>query len=191
MTATQFALLGLGPIATALTIFGLVVVRGTKVSEFRQAWINDQRADLGKLLSAARRLATGGGSKPDDYWLSFDEAATRINLRKNPTNNEWNDVLLLITGLRSSLVGATSASPVNVSTPVENIEIASRKWLKKEWKRVRFGEAGYKTLLLFGAIMVLWPVLPLVGFGLFHLLGLSHLLPPDLQLEAFLPNTPK
>ena len=191
MTATQFALLGFGPIATALTIFGLIVVRGTKVSEFRQAWINDQRTDLGKLLSAARRLAKGGGPKAEDYWLAFDEAATRISLRKNPKKNEWDDVLLAMTSLRATLVGATSASPVDVSAAVSDIETASREWLKKEWKRVRFGEAGYKTLLLFGAIMVFWPILPLVGFALFHLFGLSHLLPLGLQLEAVLPDTTK
>lgn len=191
MTATQFALLGLGPIATALTIFGLIVVRGTKVSEFRQAWINDQRSDLAKLLSAARRLANGGGSKSDEYWLAFDEAATRINLRKNPRKNEWDDVLLAMVNLRASLVGATIQSPVDVSGAVSDIEKAAREWLKAEWKRVRFGEAGYRTLILFGAVMVFWTVLPLVGFALFHLFGLSHWLPAGLQLEALIPAAPK
>lgn len=46
MTATDWALIGAAPIATALVIFGIVVVRGTKVSEFRQAWIDAQRNDL-------------------------------------------------------------------------------------------------------------------------------------------------
>lgn len=191
MTATQFALLGLGPIATALTIFGLIVVRGTKVSEFRQAWINDQRADLGKLLSAARRLASGGGGKADDHWLSFDEAATRINLRKNPNNTEWDNVIASIVILRSNVASATSASPVNISVAVMGIEADSRAWLKKEWKRVRFGEAGYKTLILFGATMIFWPILPLIGFGLVHLFGMAHLLPAGLQIEALLPASTK
>lgn len=191
MTATQFALLGFAPIATALTIFGLIVVRGTKVSEFRQAWINDQRADLGKLLSAARRIAKGGGTNTDDYWLAFDEAATRISLRKNPKKEEWDDVLLAIENLRTSIGSASSRSPVDITFPVSDIEKASREWLKKEWKRVRFGEAGYKTLLILGALMVFWPVLPLVGYALFNLFGFSDLLPPGLQLEALLPDVPQ
>jgi hypothetical protein len=191
VTASQFALLGFGPIATALTIFGLIVVRGTKVSEFRQAWINDQRADIGKLLSAARRLANGGGNKATDYWLIFDEAATRIALRKNPENAEWEDVLVEITDLRTRLTAATETSPATIAPPVEKIEVASRKWLKTEWKRVRSGEMGYKALIMSGAILVFWPVMPLIGFGIFHLLGLAHLLPAGLQIEAFLPETTK
>lgn len=188
MTATQFALLGLGPIATLMTIFGIVVVRGTKVSEFRQAWINDQRTDIAKLIANARRLDDGGGLKADEYWLAFDDAHTRVALRKNPNprKKEWDDVLAEIAILRADLMPGAAVSGTSVGDRADEIVKLSRVWLKAEWTRVRFGEAGYRTLILLAAILIFWPVLPLLGYLLFHVLGLTQYLPAGLQIEAML-----
>lgn len=191
MNATQFALLGFGPIATALTIFGLIVVRGTKVSEFRQAWVNDQRADLGKLLSAARHLATRPSSGAEAHWLAFEEAATRINLRENPEKNEWQEVLEAIVVLRRNLNPLTADPAFDMGASAAEIETEARRLLKGEWKRVRFGELGYKTLIVSAAVMVFWPVLPLIGYLLFRLFGLGAYLPQGLEASTLIPNATK
>lgn len=191
MNATQFALIGFGPIATALTIFGFVVVRGTKVSEFRQSWINDQRNDLSKLRAASRQLARCTGGTGDAAWLAFDEAATRINLHENPAKSEWKDVLDAIAALRIDLRAQPRRAAFDVDVAAADIESKARLLLKAEWKRVRFGEAGYKTPILFAALMVFWPILPLVGYTLAHMFGLGHLLPAGLALNALLPDATK
>ena len=189
MTATDWALIGAAPIATALVIFGIVVVRGTKVSEFRQAWIDAQRNDLGTMLAHAGRLARGNSSHRDDDWLAFDMAVARIELRKNPNTKkqEWDDVLAEITSLRVDL-DISPVVPVSINSRVTEVVRLSRPWLKKEWSRVRFGEIGYKTLVLFAALLILFPILPIVGFALANAIGLGAYLPQGLTADALIPH---
>ena len=189
MTATDWALIGAAPIATALVIFGIVVVRGTKVSEFRQAWIDAQRNDLGTMLAHAGRLARGNSTHRDDDWLAFDMAVARIELRKNPSlkKREWDDVIAEISSLRTDL-DVSPVAQVDISSHVTEVVRLSRPWLKKEWSRVRFGELGYKTLVLFAALLILFPIMPIIGFALAKAIGLGAYLPQGLTADTLIPR---
>lgn len=175
MNLAQFAALVGPPVATLLAIFALVVVRGAKVSEFRQKWIDDQRTDLATILAESSRWS---GSVPATDLVPFDLAASRIKLREKPpatggrklwlrltrrtVGPEWGEAIAAIDALRSALAGTPTRS-ATIAEIQEELIAQSRIRLKGEWERVRSGETGYKTLLLLAALLAAAPLLPLAA----------------------------
>lgn len=142
---------------TAAVIFGaiisiitLIIGRGSKISELRQAWINDQRADFGKWAAAALALARNQSATSRAADLNaLEEAAFRIRLRENPRKKEWQAVILKMDAVRTTLLGATAGATVDVFAALVEIAEASQDRLKRDWNKVRFGEWGYRLLILF------------------------------------------
>lgn len=168
MNLAQWAALVATPVSTFLIIIGVVVVRGTKISEFRQKWIDEQRADLATVMAHASNIASGltnGSTHFAADLLAFDLAANRIRLREKPSNPEWKDVLDQIDAIRPKLLLPANAPVANLSIDTEqNVLVAkSRENLKAEWTRVKDGEAGYRLLIVLGCILTFASVLPLVG----------------------------
>jgi hypothetical protein len=154
-------------ITAIVGIFTLIINRGTKVSELRQVWINDQRADFGKWAAAALSLARNLSvtSRAADFAM-LEEAAYRIRLRENPGKREWALVLQQMDAVREKLL-ANASTPFDVFPDVKDIADEASIRLKKDWNKVRRGEAGYKTLVflfpaLFAALLVMtvWAVRP-------------------------------
>jgi CHASE3 domain sensor protein len=128
----------------AVAFSGFLITKDLKTTEFRQAWINDQRADLSILIAEARTIARF----PSDQQLAaslrtFDEAATRVSLRENPTKEEWKQPLALIADLRSALATG-AATPASVERLVSDLTSDAQILLKTEWDRVRAGEETYQ-----------------------------------------------
>lgn len=150
-------------VGTALFIFGALITRSTKVSEFRQLWINDQRADLAIVFANARRIAERGNRAYHDELLAFDLAADRIRLRKNPSTRyykkEWNDVLVLLGHLRTE-IRCPNPRISHVESFIELATSASREWLKKDWKRTRNGERVVPVFLVLATTLIFAPALP-------------------------------
>jgi hypothetical protein len=191
MTGSDWAAFVAPPVATALAIFGLLMVRATKVSEFRQAWINDQRSDLATILSTAASLA-GPHAQIRDELLAFDAASCRIRLRQNPVvkkngQREWQDVIDDIATLRGMVTAAPAGNPTTLTTAIVT---KSQHWLKEEWERVRFGERIVKVVVLFAAILIGASVLPQAGFLIARAVGLSRYLPEGLTFSAMIGNGP-
>ena len=142
---------------TAAVIFGaiisiitLIIGRGSKISELRQAWINDQRTDFGKWAAAALALARNqpATSRAADL-NAFEEAAFRIRLRENPRKKEWQAVILKMDAVRTTLLGSAPGATVDIFAALVKIAEASQNRLKRDWNKVRFGEWGYRLLILF------------------------------------------
>ena len=140
------------PLITALAaLCGTVVVRGTKVSEFRQAWIDQQREDIASALAAAAYLAsTPRGDGVDEARKSLEEAILRIELRENPKKPEWQTVLGPLRALRRDLsprqahnITTEGRFASTIQGRIDSILDSSRDLLKEEWTRVRRGELGY------------------------------------------------
>lgn len=185
MDLTQWASLVAPPVTTLLLIFGIVVVRGTKISEFRQKWIDDQRGDLALILAHSSRLATGKATDTEDDLLQLDLAAGRIKLREKPRRPEWTDTIAAIDAIRSKVgdVAAPDARGVDVAADQNAMVRSARKRLKDEWNRVRRGEIGYRLLIVLAATLTLASLLPLAAAAVYQLSGLPLATTPRTMLE--------
>ena len=137
-------------LAAIISIITLIIGRGSKISELRQAWINDQRADLSKWAAAALAIARNqtGASRASDFNV-LEEAAFRIRLRENPRKQEWKPVIDKMDAVRAALVAARSGEDVAIFEDLISIGALSQDRLKKDWNKVRFGELGYRVMILF------------------------------------------
>lgn len=149
--------------AAIISIITLIIGRGSKISELRQAWINDQRADFGKWAAAAFALARGQAATNRATDLNtLEEAAFRIRLRENPKKKEWKPVIDKMDAVRVKLLGATSTAPADVFDDLKAIADLAQVRLKKDWSKVRFGEAGFRIMILF--FPMLFAILFLMGY---------------------------
>lgn len=173
------------PVTTLLIIFGIVVVRGTKITEFRQKWIDEQRVDIALMLAHSGRVAQGLSTKPEEDLLLFDLAANRLKLRENPRRPEWTEAISVIDVIRSKLVvtPGQTLTAIDITSEQASLIDQARSRLKLEWRRVRAGELGYKLLIGLAAILALASLLPLIGAILFQLAGIDIGVTPRSLLE--------
>lgn len=145
-----------------ISLITLIVARGSKISELRQVWINDQRADFAAFGAAALSLA---GQRSKDRATDFDKletAAYRIRLRENPRQREWEPVIVKMDDIRRTLL-ANESTKIDVLTTLIAIGDLTQLRLKDDWNKVRFGEPGYRWLPALLAILVgafVWLVHP-------------------------------
>lgn len=157
----------IGAVAVVIaSIIGLIVAVTTavitkeqKISEFRQAWINDFRTDIAKLLSFSYELIFQSridNLKPkkeqrkDNVLLSFlttyvkiEEKATSIILRLN--KSEHSEIIGLIENLvrNEHIDGVEVLNLERLHKLILMIEIEAQKILKSEWERVKRGEGKF------------------------------------------------
>lgn len=158
---------------TAAVIFGaiisivtLIIGRGSKISELRQAWINDQRTDFSKWAAAALALARNqpATSRAAEF-NALEEAAFRIRLRENPRKKEWKPVIDKMDQVRTALLAAAPNATIDIFPNLITVADLSQDRLKKDWNKVRFGEPGYRLLILF--FPMLFAALFLYGYYAF------------------------
>jgi hypothetical protein len=185
--STLFVLLA--PFAIAMAAyFGHVVVRGTKVSEFRQKWVDDQRADLAIIVSRSYVLLQlekmGAELDPTraSVWGELEEAALRIKLRENPLQPEWPDVIQRIDHLRASLRREV-ASLDDVSSLSCGIIALARLRMKREWNLVRDGETSYRRTAHIYWVAIIALLCMGLSFVAFNLLVPSG---PDKPIDVIL-----
>jgi hypothetical protein len=84
--------------AAIIALFAAVIVallaRSLKISEFRQAWINDQRKDVADYLGVTQRWFKAWSSGEEEWKLFSmgNEASVifyRIKMRINPNENKY------------------------------------------------------------------------------------------------------
>lgn len=140
-------------IAGAITLVGSMVTRGNLVSGFRQAWINDQRADLATIAAKATLLSSNLSSNWADDIEAFMAAFSRIRLRENPDKPEWKDVLDKIGDLYA-LLWLNKGHLHDVTQQLATISELAQKPLKANWNKTRTGETLY-IVVNYGAIACL------------------------------------
>lgn len=162
----------IGTVAAAIVAGGiaranLIASKETKVSEFRQAWINALRDDLAALFSNTRTLARSvqefrAPQSDETEKFGIDqtkitavrhgaaETYHRIRLRLNAGQDDHKELLRLL----NAMMGAQQAYIVNkegdVAEPIGAVERAAsyaEGVLKTEWETVKFGERAYRDSL--------------------------------------------
>jgi hypothetical protein len=159
----------IGTVAAALVAGGiarasLIASKETKISEFRQAWINALRDDLAALFSNVRTLARAiqesrahEPGTPKEFNIEpskitvvrhgASETYHRIRLRLNGNQPDHKELLRLL----SAMMGAQQSYMIDkegdVGEPIGAVEKAAsyaEGVLKTEWETVKYGERAYR-----------------------------------------------
>lgn len=181
-----------GTVAAALVAGGiaranLIASKETKVSEFRQAWINALRDDLAALFSNVRTLARAveearlppgqvapyfkiEQTKITEIRHGAAEAHHRIRLRLNAGQTDHGELLRLLTEMMTAQQIYMSSREFRVEGPIAAIEAAAlhaAQVLKTEWNTVKVGEKAYQDAVRTTASTLKWSfvVLGLLVFG--------------------------
>lgn len=165
----------------------LISSKEQKVSEFRQAWIDELRGDLSVFLASARSLCRAmeeaRSTNADDVKdfrfepeqignmrLASADALYRVKLRLNKNEPEHKKLLkLLETAVKIQNQINIDKGP-DYSKALNSIESASeysQDILKNEWERVKNGEPSYRRSKNFAVIILI------IGFVIFVLIAIT------------------
>jgi hypothetical protein len=158
-----------GTVAAALVAGGiaranLIASKETKVSEFRQAWINALRDDLAALFSNIRTLTRAlqeTRKPPQAMYANFvidsatftkvrhgsAETYHRILLRLNANQTDHNELRHLLNEMMGALQSFMGNNSVGATLPIDAMEsaaLAAEAVLKAEWRTVKSGEEAYR-----------------------------------------------
>lgn len=155
-------------IAASITFLVAVFTKDSKISEFRQAWIDALRNDLAQFVGIWYYLANefqqlkrpADDVAIDELWKAIkpevkqiEELQTRIELRLNP--KEHSDLIKNIHQLAKvdDFIGKPFAT---WKSAIDQFTAESQKVLKTEWGVVKRGEPTYRWIkrLSFCAILV-------------------------------------
>jgi t-SNARE complex subunit (syntaxin) len=154
-------------VAGGIARSNLIATKETKVSEFRQAWINSLREELATLFSNTRTLARAvqenrspQPEKSSQFHFSQDkitavrhgaaETYYRIKLRLNREQDDHKELLRLLSEMMAAQQRYIDDLTADVQLPLSNVEKASEqaeKVLKSEWRTVKGGEEAYKSAI--------------------------------------------
>jgi len=159
-------------IGAIIALLGLVISKEHKVSEFRQAWIDDLRADIALLIThgyaivgaslAFQNDAERWRSAREDY-LGINAASARIKLRLNPKEKP-SIVLFELLKQHESFFATHPLPEPKTLIPLEmKILECAQGILKQEWVRVRSGEAAYRVTKTFAWLVTLACALALIA----------------------------
>ncbi|TVU84726.1 MULTISPECIES: hypothetical protein [Pseudoalteromonas] len=163
-----FGVVAAAIIAGVFSYINLVSIKESKVSEFRQDWINNLRKEISEYISAARALMEklrhdnhrqmiprqdfmAKKNNHGDLYNQMLNSKVSILLRINDKEKEEkvktmnNEFLSLVESIHNDF---ESAEFGNAEEKIETLISKSRELLKHEWNRARDGEKGYRVTKL-------------------------------------------
>jgi len=154
-------------------LLGLIISKETKVSEFRQAWIDALRQDVAILLAKAVCMYVEANpleGTPTEEWrarmasnlLGVNEASFRIRLRLNPREAESRAVLKTLGEHQALFDRRVRPDKQEFDGLVARLVDEVQLILKTEWDRVRSGEPVYRIARWLALIAALVLVIFLV-----------------------------
>ncbi|MBB3346022.1 hypothetical protein [Sphingomonas sp. BK069] len=166
---------GAAIIAGLVSLLGLIIGKEQKISEFRQAWINDLRkcliaylVQINAIADAIRSRAQPGGPGTAaiiENYKALNEASHGIVLRVNPDEATAKALLASMSAFENLAKNNATLTPTNIEEAEKVYVSASKNLLKHEWKRVKRGERTYVLskyivltciILLIVAMIYLW-----------------------------------
>lgn len=178
MNISVYATLVVAFIAGSFSLIGLVASKEQKVSEFRQAWIDALRIDVGDLIANANiihaeLLKLAEEQMPNkveflkrtrDNYLATNRATTKIVLRLNLSERESGELISAIRKLeelvtRDILTLSDTAKELN-SINLE-VELRASVVLKNEWERVKKGEKIFQIITRAAMVLIILSVIAL------------------------------
>jgi hypothetical protein len=175
-------------IAGFFSYLNLVISKESKVSEFRQNWIDELRSEIGEFAASTNALALlhrqVAKSMTNKEWLDkslpvidkLDKAYTSITLRINGAegskeHKEINEKFL--SALETVRTAYKDGNFEQARTLLIPLRDSAQPLLKYEWERVKAGEKAYKHGKFIALAVLISGVL---GIGY-----IFHLMPPSIQ----------
>jgi hypothetical protein len=159
-------------IAALISLIGLVISKESKVSEFRQAWIDSLRADVAAIITHANAIhgaylanfsnnVTLWKDAREDF-VNLNTALARIRLRLNPTKEPHISMLKALAEHEALFSGKTTPPDFSKLESLDRRVLdCTQIVLKQEWERVKSGEPFYRVARATAGVLVL--------VGLFYL----------------------
>ncbi|HGH6009336.1 TPA: hypothetical protein AB5H70_003364 [Vibrio cholerae] len=148
-------------IAAVVSFVGLIIAKDHKVSEFRQSWINDFRADVSGLMGCVSNIAAkymlaekdpvtkkvNGVKFIESSHELFNEAHRLIYKLKLMLNPEKDlELITAINAIESMIMDdGKMGDSEHFGKVTENLYLLSHNTLKCEWTRVKKGELVFQT----------------------------------------------
>ena len=134
----------LGLITSVVASVTLIVTKENRISEFRQAWIDSQRADLAVAIATANAyFHTRDVERRATSVNEFFAARARIALRDKPERPEWTKTLVALDKL-AKIMTAGVPNPFEILQATNIVTDESRIPLKLHWETVKSGEQFYR-----------------------------------------------
>lgn len=169
MSDISVGAVGAAIIAGLVSLLGLIIGKEQKVSEFRQAWIDELRKCLVAYLvninaiSDSLRLKKAGqvidAKDVVSHYKLLNEASNGIALRVNASEEPSKELLKAMENFESIARDNATLTPEKIRAAEQKFLEASRKLLKFEWNRVKRGEKTF----VWTKIAVLFSILTMVG----------------------------
>lgn len=142
---------------------GLLITNQSKVSEFRQKWIDALRNDVASLVACTLEIHQAVNSnqiKIDSLMLDIQKATARIVLRLNMKEKDSQAIIVAMNNLREVIHAKVLSDFKQVNSKVNELEKATGIVLKKEWRRVKSGEFIYRWTFrtVVAGVLILVPV---------------------------------
>lgn len=143
---------GAAIIAGLISLLGLIIGKEQKVSEFRQAWINELRECLVSYLANINaiadtiRVAISQKISPTgltENYKALNEANHGIRLRVNDTEEPSIALLNAMDEFEALASSNSRLTLTNIRAAEAKFPTASKELLKFEWNRVKRGEKTY------------------------------------------------
>ena len=175
-------------ITGAFSLLSLIISKETKISEFRQEWINSLRREIAELDKSAANLAyylkksadesgqnNSASEKIEDARAQAILYSNMIKLRLNPNeiDGKSKDILEGIRVL-AKLAQSENSKFKDINDARRNVVTYSRVYLKNEWDRVKHGEPVFR-----GAINSF--IAFMIAFSIFGLLLILKLINPMME----------
>ncbi len=150
MNEISIGAVGAAVVAGLVSLLGLVIGKEQKVSEFRQAWIDELRKCFVAYLvninaiSDAVRLKAAGKITDESVLLpsykSLNEASHGISLRINASEAPAKAVIEAMEDFEALAASNATLTPDKIKDVEKKFVDAAKELLKFEWNRVKRGE---------------------------------------------------
>jgi hypothetical protein len=155
-------------IAALASLLGLVISKESKISEFRQKWIDSLREDIAAFLGETSRYhAHVLGLTKEIAPARLNELIFRINLRLNLKEKNHDHLSKAMDEYRTFILGSNRTMDVmkrqeDAGVKAQDIALLAADVLKTEWNVVKRGEFVYRvtffvllSVLLYSAVAYL------------------------------------
>src|SRR5712671_151848 len=128
-----------GGVALGAAVLAAWLSRRLKISEFRQAWINDLRLDVADYLQKTQKWFKEYGESKEDFKLfsQGNDASVilyRIKMRLNPNERKHEEFIATLEKIRTPYSLPKEMAEHHWATAAEDILEKARVLLKREWE---------------------------------------------------------
>ena len=140
--------IGAALIAGGASFIGLLITNQSKVSEFRQEWIDSLRDEVATLISDVFTIHDAQTTRRDlknldACFTEMHKVNALISLRLNLKEKESLAIISAMAALKDAIYSEKSTFP-EVAAKVDSLTHATNVVLKSEWRRVKRGESLYR-----------------------------------------------